>query len=60
MANSINEQAREDLKLAMEVINVEVGGVVLPLLNSSVGEILLIINKNGEVEEIRPLYKLKK
>jgi hypothetical protein len=60
MANSINEQAREDLTLAMESINVEVGDTVLPLLNSSVSEILLKINKDGEVGEIRPLYKLKK
>jgi hypothetical protein len=59
MANSINEQAREDITLALGSINVEVGETVLPLLNSSVSEIVLKI-KSGEVEEIRPLYKLKK
>jgi hypothetical protein len=59
MANSINEQARADLTLAMESINVEVGDTVLPLLNSSVREITLKI-KSGEVGEILPLYTLKK
>jgi hypothetical protein len=59
MANSVNEQAREDLTLAMEDIVIEIGDTVLPLLSSSVKEITLKI-KNGEVGEILPLYKLKK
>jgi hypothetical protein len=59
MADSINEQAREELTTAMENINVEIAETVLPLLDPSVSEITLKI-KNGEVEEIRPLYKLKK
>jgi hypothetical protein len=59
MANSVNEQAREDLTTAMESIDIEIDETVLPLLNSSVKKIVLVIEK-GEVEEIRPLYNLKK
>jgi hypothetical protein len=59
MADSVNEQAREALTLAMEDINIEIADTVLPLLSSSVSEITLKI-KNGEVGEILPLYKLKK
>ncbi len=59
MANSVNEQAREDLTIAMQAINIEIAETVLPLLDSSVKEITLKI-KNGEVGEIQPLYTLKK
>ena len=59
MADSINERARERLTRVMSRLRVEIGDTVLPLLNSSVKEITLKIKK-GEVEEIRPLYNLKK
>jgi hypothetical protein len=59
MANSVNEQAMEDLTLAMQNIDIEIDETVLPLLNSSTKEIVLVIKK-GEVGEIRPLFKIKK
>lgn len=59
MRNSINKQARIDLTTAMQNINVELDVCVLPLLNSSVSQIIIDVN-DGEVAKVRPLYVIQK
>ncbi len=58
MADSINKQTREKLTLGMQVLNIEIADIEIPLLNRSVTQIILDIN-HGEIAHIRPLYKLK-
>jgi hypothetical protein len=59
MENSINKQAREKLTTAMKDIAVEINHLALPLLNSSVSQIIIDVN-DGEVAKVRPLYVIQK
>ncbi len=59
MKNTINKEAREQLTIAMKVIDIEINDLTLPLLNSSVSQIIIDVN-DGEVAKVRPLYIIKK
>jgi hypothetical protein len=59
MVNSTNKQAREKLTSAMKMIDIEINHTLLPLLNSSVSQIIIDVN-DGEVAKVRPLYIIKK
>lgn len=59
MENTINKQAREMLTVAMKEIDIEINELKLPLLNSSVSQIIIDVN-DGEVAKMRPLYLLTK
>ncbi len=59
MGNSINKQAREKLTTAMKDIDVEIDALTLPMLNSSVSQIIIDVN-DGEVAKVRPLYVITK
>lgn len=59
MENSVNKQAREMLTVAMKEIDIEINELKLPLLNSSVSQIIIDVN-DGEVAKVRPLYVIKK
>ena len=59
MKNTLNKEAREQLTIAMKVINIEINDLILPLLNSSVSQIIIDVN-DGEVAKVRPLYIIKK
>jgi hypothetical protein len=59
MGNSINKQARIDLTSAMQSINIEIDECTLPLLNSSVSQVIIDVN-DGEVAKVRPLYIIQK
>jgi hypothetical protein len=59
MINSTNKQAREKLTSAMKMIDIEINHTLLPLLNSSVSQIIIDVN-DGEVAKVRPLYIIKK
>ena len=59
MKNTINKQAREKLTTTMKEIYIEIDALTLPLLNSSVSQIIIDVN-DGEVAKVRPLYVIKK
>ena len=59
MENSINKLAREQLTIVMKAIDIEINDLELPLLNSSVSQIIIDVN-DGEVAKVRPLYIIKK
>jgi hypothetical protein len=59
MRDSTNKQAREKLTTAMKEIYIEIDALTLPLLNSSVSQIIVDVN-DGEVAKVRPLYVIKK
>ncbi len=59
MRNSTNKQAREKLTIAMKEIYIEIDALTLPLLNSSVSQVIIDVN-DGEVAKVRPLYVIQK
>ena len=59
MRDSLNKLAREDLTKTMKEIHIEINNFTLPLLNSSVSQIIIDVN-DGEVAKVRPLYIIKK